>query len=141
MTSDTGKFRLGASCAAIAVAATMALSHGAMAQQDGLPTIMIGGETDFDACGAVGEITGLDPQGDNFLAVRFGPGSEHQQIDSLHNGDLVYMCGTEGDWEAVIYGDDLSACGLGSPVMPRQPYTGPCNTGWIFTEYLILIAG
>ena len=34
--------------------------------------VMFGGEADLDACGGYGEVVGLNPQGDGFLAVRSG---------------------------------------------------------------------
>ena len=43
-------------------------------------------------------VTGLDPNGDGFLALRTGPGSHYQQIGSLHNGDAAYMRACLGKW-------------------------------------------
>ncbi|MDW4500364.1 SH3 domain-containing protein [Sulfitobacter sp. D35] len=36
-------------------------------------------------------VQGLDPNGDGFLALRAGPGSDHAQIGSLRNGDAAYL--------------------------------------------------
>lgn len=45
------------------------------------------------------KVTGLDPNGDGFLAMRAGPGTEYAQIDSLHNGDAAYIAaGRRGRW-------------------------------------------
>ncbi|WP_370048554.1 MULTISPECIES: SH3 domain-containing protein [Salipiger] len=43
-------------------------------------------------------VTGLDPNGDGFLALRAGPGSGYAQIGSLHNGDAAYLRACEGKW-------------------------------------------
>lgn len=36
-------------------------------------------------------VKGLDPNGDGFLALRSGPGTEYLQIGSLRNGDAAYI--------------------------------------------------
>ncbi|MBV7378951.1 SH3 domain-containing protein [Maritimibacter sp. DP4N28-5] len=44
-------------------------------------------------------VKGLDPNGDGFLALRAGPGTEHAQIGSLHNGDAAFVYGSDnGRW-------------------------------------------
>ena len=37
--------------------------------------VTYGGQEDLDACSSMGEVKGLNPQGDNFLSVRSGPAS------------------------------------------------------------------
>ncbi len=37
------------------------------------------------------QVRGLDPNGDGFLALRSGPGTEYLQIGSLRNGDAAYI--------------------------------------------------
>ena len=49
-------------------------------------------------------VAGLDPGGDGFLAVRTGPGADHQKIGELRNGDVVRTCDARGAWVAVVYG-------------------------------------
>ena len=102
---------------------------------------MVGGEPEFDACGGYGEVRGLDPKGDGFLAVRSGPGGGYRLVDRLHNGDPVYFCGEKGQWIAVVYGKDMSQCGVGSPIPERQAYRGPCRSGWAHRKWLVLLAG
>ncbi len=36
-------------------------------------------------------VQGLDPNGDGFLAVRAGPGTQYRQIGELRNGDAAYL--------------------------------------------------
>ncbi|MAQ84722.1 SH3 domain-containing protein [Psychromarinibacter halotolerans] len=43
-------------------------------------------------------VQGLDPNGDGFLALRAGPGTNYAQIGSLHNGDAAYLRKCEGRW-------------------------------------------
>lgn len=72
-------------------------------------------------------VTGLDPYGDNFLAVREGPSSRYRQYDSLYNGNRVYVCDYSRSWRFVYYG---RGCYLdyGRPV--------GCRSGWVHGRYL-----
>ncbi len=103
---------------------------------------MIGQDVDYDACGGVGRVTGLNPRGDNFLAVRGGPGTKYAMIDRLYTNDLVYVCDGHSGWLGIIYpGDGRTDCGVGSPVPRRMPYRGPCYSGWVFERYIEIVAG
>lgn len=78
---------------------------------------------DEQAAGCGGSmVAGLNPDGDGFLAVRTGPGTEFRQIDQLHNGDLVRTCVMNGPWVGVYYGQ------------PRQK-------GWVHGNWLVHTAG
>jgi len=104
--------------------------------------VMMGGEADFDACGITGKVVGLNPNGDNFLAVRRGPAGTYQMIDKLHTGNNVYMCDQQGDWIGIVY--DISGnedCGVSSPVAAKQAYSGNCKSGWVHRNYIRAIAG
>ena len=103
--------------------------------------VVIGGEADFDACGGLGVVAGLDPNGDGFLAVKAGPGLQYKRIDRLHNGNQVHMCGEKGDWIAVIYSMTRQDCNVSTPWPKRQPYTGPCRSGWAHKKWIKLLAG
>ena len=59
---------------------------------------------DQAACYATSQVAGLDPNGDGFLAVRTGPGSDYRMIDRLHNGDVVEHITSQGPWRGVRYG-------------------------------------
>jgi hypothetical protein len=50
-------------------------------------------------------VQGLDPNGDGFLAVRTGPGTNYRKIDELRNGASVRPCAREGAWWGIYYGD------------------------------------
>ncbi len=101
--------------------------------------VMIGGEAEFDACGGVGEIIGLDPNGDNYLSVRALPSSTGKEIDRLPNGSQMYLCDEQQDWLGIVY--PIGDCGVMTPVARRQPYSGVCKSGWVSKRYVILIAG
>jgi hypothetical protein len=110
----------------------------AQAQTVHVIEVMIGGEKDLDACQGFGEVRGLDPQGDNFLAVRTGPGSKFTKIDELHERNQVWLCDERGRWIGIVYGKN---CGVSSPIAIRRRYHGPCKSGWVFDKYVKLIAG
>lgn len=100
---------------------------------------MIGGSEEFDACGGVGEVTGLDPNGDYYLSVRTGPGTKYEEVDRLPMGAAVFLCDERGSWHGIVYpqGD----CGVTTPVAVRQPYRGVCRSGWVYKKYINVIAG
>ena len=108
--------------------------------------VMAGGEPEFDACGGTGEVAGLDPRGDGFLSVRSGPGgAPFSEMDRLFNGSKVYICDRRGPWFGVVYEAPGQAtangCGVATPWILRQPYSGPCRYGWIHSKYVTGIAG
>jgi hypothetical protein len=57
-----------------------------------------------DACQRKGRVRGLDPNGDNFLSVRTGPGTGFQELDRIFNGNVVSICARQGKWFRVKYG-------------------------------------
>jgi hypothetical protein len=104
--------------------------------------VMLGGDLDFDACQVIGAVKGLDPRGDGFLAVRAGPEAHYKMLDQLNNGQLLYICDSKGDWLGVVYDADPERdCGVGTPWAEREPYTGPCKSGWVHGRYVEELAG
>jgi len=67
------------------------------------------------------EVCGLDPSGDNFLALRTGPGSNYQMLERLGPGTVVMDWERRGKWFRVSIGD----------VNGRE--------GWVYASYLCLI--
>lgn len=121
---------------------TITLSFAAMiVHAGGAVPVMVGGVAELDACGGFGEVRGLNPRGDSFLAVRAGPGSKYPMIDRLYNGNQVYFCDKHGEWIGIVYGEPAKDCGVSSPLPRRQPYQGPCQSGWAHRNWLVLIAG
>lgn len=104
--------------------------------------VMVGGEADIDACGGFGVVAGLDLQGDNFLAVRSGPGTKNKMIDKIFTDREVILCDRKGNWLGIIYFDNPDIdCGVSSPIAKRGPYRGSCKSGWVYKKYVSLIAG
>ncbi|WP_282027019.1 SH3 domain-containing protein [Limimaricola cinnabarinus] len=56
------------------------------------------------ACFGAATVMGLDPDGDGFLAVRTGPGTQYPMIARIHNGDRVGTYGGVGGWYAISFG-------------------------------------
>ena len=109
-------------------------------------TVIIGGNSEFDACGSSGKVVGLDQNGDNFLAVKAAPNFKARRVDKLGPDAEVYMCDTspDGQWTSIVYESDgqLSArCGTTAPIEQRKSYSGPCLSGWVATKYVELVAG
>lgn len=101
--------------------------------------LTLGGD-DMDACASNGVVVGLKSNGDNFLAVRAGPGTGHARIDQLHNGDAVFLCTGEGAWYGIVYGGGRE-CGVSSPIVPARLYRGPCRSGWVHRDFIEVTAG
>lgn len=97
---------------------------------------------DFDACGGYGEVTGLNPNGDNFLAVRASPFVGAYELDRLDPSKGVAMCDYEDGWVGIVYDKTGNLdCGTGSPVSSPRNYEGPCESGWVSEDFVTLIAG
>ena len=79
------------------------LDHPASTQVLDVPFSDKGGDGQAAWC-ASSTVSGLDPNGDGYLAVRAGPGTQYRKIDELHNGDIVSRCDARGRWVAVVYG-------------------------------------
>jgi len=85
-----------------------------------------------------GEVVGLDPNGDNFLSVRSGPGGQpYREIDRLFSSDAVRVCDRKAPWFAVVYSTrkPQESCDIGSKGT-RRPYMGPCQYGWVHSRYI-----
>lgn len=94
--------------ATIALLLTTAAAEMAYAQQLAVPIVKncVDGQA---ACYATSRVTGLNPKGDGFLAVRTGPGSNYKMIGKLVNGDVVTVITVRGKW----FGVELSNGSLG----------------------------
>ena len=104
----------------------------------------------LDACGTLGVIIAV---GDNSLPVelRAAPFSNAKSRGRLAPASRVYICSRTLDqkWLGVVLdsasvpgnNDPGKECGLTSPVDRKQPYAGPCPSGWVSSAYVRLIAG
>ena len=105
--------------------------------------LIIGGSVATAACPGGGDVVGLEPQGDDFLSVRSGPGGrEFGEVDRIHTGQRVKICDMNGPWFAVVYdpGGDTDACDVDRPWAVRAPYAGRCRRGWVFSRYVHVTA-
>ncbi|MFS4582472.1 SH3 domain-containing protein [Phaeobacter sp. C3_T13_0] len=95
-------------------------------------------DADLDTCG-LGAVSGLDPDGDGFLSVRTGPGTEYARLAKLANGDRVWIFDTVGEWHGVIYGAEAVDC---SPITETRVLNRDgANHGWIHSNWLTPLAG
>lgn len=93
----------------------------------------------LDPC-ALGVVSGVGP--DSSAMVRSGPDSEYDTIDYLVDGDVVWVCQLESDHWGIVYSSDPETdCEVSTPVDYTINYSGPCNTGWIVTEWVEIVAG
>jgi hypothetical protein len=113
-------------------------------QTERVPRIGLAGD-DLDACLSVGEVTALNPRGDNFLTVRAEPRATARAKDRLGPGRWVWLCDEAGEWLGVVYsanpGEKPGDCGVGMPAARVRPYDGPCRSGWVHSHYVEVVAG
>jgi len=103
--------------------------------------VMVGQEPDLDACTSLAIVAGLKH---SLLAVRGGPGSDRRQVDSLANGQELYICDSsqKSPWVGVVYAKGQRIeCGVTSPSGSLHAYAGPCRHGWVSTRWVKVIAG
>jgi hypothetical protein len=108
--------------------------------------VMVGGNLEFDACGSIGVPKGLNPKGDNFLALKSAPNLPAKRKAKLRPGQNFILCDRSADdqWLGVVVPlgkQTISDCGLGGGIAKRQAYRGPCMQGWVMAKYVQEIAG
>ena len=99
---------------------------------------------DMDSCASYGEVSGLNPDGDNYLAVRDAPSTQVKERDRIGNGHGVHVCAEEKGWYGIVYdieGDSGIDCEVDSPVEQPRNYTGPCAQGWVSKKFVTIVAG
>ncbi|MEM1048119.1 MAG: SH3 domain-containing protein [Pseudomonadota bacterium] len=94
-------------------------------------------QEDLDTC-ALGEVTGLKADGDGFLAVRAGPGTQYRKLDQLYNGDAVLLFDRKGKWLGIVYGVAELSC---SPIRESRPVPHRGRKGWVHENWIRVIAG
>ena len=106
----------------------------------------------FDACQSVGEVGG---HVSGSLPVLSAPFDAAERKDSLAAGQRVYICTRSIDqqWFGIVYDKAPAAaegaaasrspgnCGVSSPVRAKRNYDGPCQSGWVESIYVVLVAG
>lgn len=135
-----------ASCVVRSLALASFVCAAASAADRAPVAVVTGGEADLDACATWAQVTGLDPAGDGFLAVREGPGVDYAERDRLQEGRGMFVCVGTGDgrWLGVVYprpGQDMAECGVSSPRAVAAPYRGNCASGWVAARWVKPLAG
>jgi hypothetical protein len=123
--------------------AILLAAFGASSASSRLPVpVIVGAEPGLDACMSLGAVSGLHH---SLLNVREGPGTTFARVDSLSNGQELYLCTASPDekWLGVVYmiGGHTPDCGVTSPLPSPQPYQGPCKFGWVHSKWISVIAG
>lgn len=110
----------------------------------------------LDACGTLGVVLG--PGGKRELDLRAAPFAAAKQLASLPAGTRVHVCTRSIDqrWLGVVVqpvapevvtgagnaaGADAVDCGVSSPVEQKQVYDGPCQSGWVSSAFVRMVAG
>ena len=99
---------------------------------------------DADSCASYGEVTGLNPDGDNYLSVRDAPSDKVKERDRIGAGHKVHVCAESNGWYGIVYdieGDSGIDCETDSPVDKPRNYTGPCAQGWVRKKFVKITAG
>ncbi|XSG81906.1 MAG: integron [Methyloligella sp. ZOD6] len=112
-----------------------------MASTELKPVPVMAGLDSGDACGAWGQIVGLEDDPDAVLPVRAGPGPDYAVVDEIKQGQGVSMCDRKQDWEGIVYSKTGKSCGVGTPWPEPRAYSGPCSSGWVERKYVELVAG
>jgi hypothetical protein len=126
-----------------AVGLLLATAAVATAREPVVP-VQFGAIPELDACGSQGEVRGLNPKGDNFLAVREGPGADYAKVDEIHEGQWIILCeeAEKGAWFGIVYDPTGELdCGTGSPIAEKRVYDGPCKSGWVSSKFITMLAG
>jgi hypothetical protein len=131
--------------AALLACAMLAAAIPVAAQAPAARPVMVGGEPELDACPSTGAIIPLRRGGDGFVAVRAAPSVKAPMLDRLKPGRALILCddSADGKWMGVVYADPLAGtdCGLATSMVRRQPYAGPCRSGWVARRFATVIAG
>jgi hypothetical protein len=124
---------------AIAFALASTLAGSASAQDPEVPIFEHGSDGQAASC-FTSVVAGLKPDGDGFVAVRSGPGTQYKKIDDIHNGDVVTVYDTKGQWFGVMYGKTTGRCNFVG-VGKKRRVTYPGKKGWVNRNWLKDFAG
>ena len=102
--------------------------------------VLIGGDSDLDACGLIASVEGLQPVPGNFLNVRSGPSQSYPIVGQLIEGAEFIQCdrSADADWLGIVVPTGGGDCGLGEPITDRGPYEGSCLSGWVHRSFTTL---
>lgn len=96
----------------------------------------------MDACGTVGQAVRVGGKG---LAVHAAPFVDARQVGRMDEGARAWVCTRSLDqkWLGVVVAPAAGTvdCGVSDPIDRKQPYDGPCLSGWVSSASIRLIAG
>jgi len=98
----------------------------------------------FPACSADGTTRHLEAG--KTLSVRFAPFDIATQTGAVPADARFFVCTRSLDekWFGIVYdksGTLAAACGVSEPADTHHDYSGPCQSGWVQSAYVKLIAG
>jgi hypothetical protein len=110
--------------------------------------VMLRGEDGLDPC-ALGMIADHEqssdqsgPEGGGAILVFPGDSTELEYVDTLVHGDPVWVCDASENMVGIVYAQDRDQdCEVTTPVADDRPYLGPCNWGWVVTDWVEITAG
>lgn len=98
-----------------------------------------GGSATDDACSAQGVVLATT------VLLTSAEAGKAQVKSVVPAGTVVNFCdlksSEQGDFIGVVVQEEGVECGTASPQPERKPYQGPCKSGWIKKDFLILTAG
>jgi hypothetical protein len=97
----------------------------------------------FAACNSLGEVR--ERAVDGAIEVRAAPFEPARQTGRLPSGSTFFICSRSLDqrWLGVVYdraGQASHGCGVSSPIPARREYEGPCESGWVPSTQVRLVA-
>jgi len=100
----------------------------------------------FNACTLAGTTRRLDAARGERLPVRVAPFEAANESGAIAAGSRFFICTRSHDqrWLGIVYdggGELASGCNVSRPVSARQPYEGPCRSGWVASAFVKQIAG
>ena len=118
------------------VAGALSVTSIALANDLDVPVTEEAGDGQMANCSSA-MVSGLKANGDGFLAVRSGPGSQYRKIDELHDGETVLDFDRHGKWAGIVYRSPNAHCH--SISTKRHPVTYE-KKGWVHTKWLKPVA-
>ena len=95
----------------------------------------------LDSC-STGVIADQGPEG--AVNVYGGPSGDLDAYDNLTGGHPIWICETDidGQWTGIVYSNVPDQdCEVSSPVAEDTDYMGPCESGWIVSDAVEMLAG
>jgi len=97
----------------------------------------------FAACNSLGEVR--ERAVDGAIDVRAAPFDAARRTGRLPPGSTFFLCSRSLDqrWLGVVYdrsGQASRGCGVSAPVPARRDYEGPCDSGWVPSAQVRLVA-